>query len=355
MDYLPSLYEQPTRSRAFEASLHAVALSQLANSQATYDLNAQASKMYSTALCETNLALDCKSEPVQDDTLAAILLLALYTVVSGHLSGASAVWSLHINGALTLMLERPPEALSGRISQLLLSHLMSALLLDCFRCRKRLPPQFKQLCSLSGLARDGFQLRFWALMADLLELQEIYGEVSSCSFVSQRLEELDEAVAALMKELPNHRQGAPSPFLDFHRYTDRRQVYGWNVLRLVRMNVLEMRIASMRQQSALGSLNPNRGSLHSLTELYRLTARDTVQSLPSFVDIDALASNEGNLMSWICGLIWPVSQAVRSGLLAEATVHEAQTVMFQLADRSRDRYIASMIHEGMVSDVGLDQ
>lgn len=356
MDYLPILYRDSGRSRAFEASFNAVAISHLANSRASSDLARQASRMYSTALHETNLALSCRRQAIQDHTLASILLLALYTVVSGSLSHDFRIWSTHVHGALMLMAQRPPEAFQDPTTQLLLSHLISALLFDCFKEKKRLPAVFRTLCSLSGQAKDGFQLQFWNLMADFLELQKGKAQEGTPDTATvQRAKELDRGIAALTATLPNHRQESMGPFLNFDKYSDRRQTYGWNVLRLIRMYTLEMRLTSSENYSPRRGEETVRDDVDSLNEAYRTTAEDTIKSLPDQVQIKALLSSSDNVVSWVCGLLWPVSQAIRSGMLAKDMVSQAQARMLLLSEHCDDRCISKTVRDVIIEHKTLDR
>ncbi|RAL09347.1 Zn(II)2Cys6 transcription factor [Aspergillus homomorphus CBS 101889] len=110
LSFLPSLLRQES-SPAIMASINAMGLAALGNIHSSPQLIREARQNYTTALSKTNTALQDTATAKSDATLAAVLILGLYEIITCQSRALMVRWVDHIEGAMALIRLRGPEQL----------------------------------------------------------------------------------------------------------------------------------------------------------------------------------------------------------------------------------------------------
>ncbi|KAK1238153.1 hypothetical protein MKX08_002732 [Trichoderma sp. CBMAI-0020] len=113
MSYLLPLMEG-SRNSAADAAVSAVALAALSNIRSSPKTMKKAQQEYTTALSKTNLALQDALMCKTDDTLAAVVMLGTFEIMTCTDGSFIDRWVSHMEGATKLIEVRGPEQLSRR-------------------------------------------------------------------------------------------------------------------------------------------------------------------------------------------------------------------------------------------------
>ncbi|PWY89240.1 Zn(II)2Cys6 transcription factor [Aspergillus heteromorphus CBS 117.55] len=144
LSFLPSLL-QAVSNPAITASVNAMGLATLANIQRNPRLMLAARREYSTALSETNAALCDQARATSDSTLAAVLLLGLFEIVTCDTPALMARWANHIDGAMKMVELRGAEQLRTPTGLGLFMQLRSQFVLSNIYRKKSTPTWLLEL------------------------------------------------------------------------------------------------------------------------------------------------------------------------------------------------------------------
>ncbi|CAI7616208.1 unnamed protein product [Penicillium manginii] len=111
MSYLLPLIQNP-QNAALNAALNAVGLAALSNIRMSPRMMLKARREYTTALSQTNHALRDPFLSKQDDTLAAVVLLGMFELVTCTDNSFIDRWMKHMEGAARLIEFRGPDQLA---------------------------------------------------------------------------------------------------------------------------------------------------------------------------------------------------------------------------------------------------
>lgn len=143
--YLTKLHQTSPGDSGLSHVLQATSLASLSIETNRKELMYTARQAYTTALKNTKEALQSSISSRKDETLAAVLLLALFETLTyeGHLS--LNYWNAHINGAMSLIALRGPELFESPLGLQLFCQLGINLRLHCVAEQKPMPAQFLKL------------------------------------------------------------------------------------------------------------------------------------------------------------------------------------------------------------------
>ncbi|EXJ72483.1 uncharacterized protein A1O5_04988 [Cladophialophora psammophila CBS 110553] len=333
LDYLLKLYGTANWSPLLNASFEAVAMSYLGSRQRSTELRRKTMERYSVALRKTNNAVSTPAMAAQDDTIASVMLLALFTALScDDTAEASRIWSKHVNAAMKLMLLRSPQGPDGHVVQNLLSHIIGSIHLDCHAQGKTLPPLLTLLRHQSLLSADDFQLRFWDLIdaSTNLRLATAEDRVGHLDVIKQALA-LDEQAQALHGKLASthdviaHLEGGICISCD---YQSHRRTQACNTMRIIRVDLNQL-LLSHAQRCMVSIHDCHSASDQEWLEMQANRATLVLQevigelyeSIPPFLKKGQYhrtgANPRTNRDMWICSFLWPLSKvAALSGTLS---------------------------------------
>ena len=352
LDYVPHLYNRADRSLMLDSSVEAVAVSYFAKCYCRPELMQDAIQKHSVALQETNRALSVKSLATQDDTIASVMLLALFSALSGDLIEASTTWTKHVNGARTLLNMRPITTLDGYVARNIVTHVMACVTIDCFLRKASLPPWLFMLYEISVTSSNPFQRRFWDISAGFLELSQSISrnEVGDHDVVKRALS-LDSQAVTLLDDLPSsnrievslERSVRLSP-----EEPDHQTIKSANLMRELRMNMTSiiMIYGTRCLSSDVGIDAPERESLSLQVKEACAALAETVESLCASVpkclrNASSMASSMSDRNVWICTLMRPfVQAAAASALLPGDLLARVQRQLLAFGDISDDPHVS---------------
>ncbi|KAH7199493.1 hypothetical protein DER44DRAFT_787767 [Fusarium oxysporum] len=133
------IYKRATGPGYMANLISAVGLAGLAYMRNAPTLLNSASQAFSRALHGICAALVDPSEASSDQTLVAVMLLALYETVTFNSNEDLSSWSRHVHGALALIQLRGAGQLRNRIGRSIFLHLRTEILIDCLQRGQRVP------------------------------------------------------------------------------------------------------------------------------------------------------------------------------------------------------------------------
>jgi hypothetical protein len=249
-EYLPVMYLQQSRPPSLEKSFEAVALVHMANEQRREDLRQLANQSYGDALSHLKEAIQCPQGEPSSETMASILLLALFEAFSTRGSrNVRDVWSTHVQGALAAISRCSSSAIFHKsVGQTLLHHIISVVQLDYILRQKPLPDQLRYLYSASWY-KEGPQVQMWYILDRLatVNAQSVEAPITLCYL--EDLQDLETNIQHLLGTMP---QTYPDSFtfqditqhlighlesdslsIPIHQFQSFRIAQAWNTLRLM--------------------------------------------------------------------------------------------------------------------------
>ncbi|KAJ5673468.1 hypothetical protein N7507_002595 [Penicillium longicatenatum] len=296
----------PTSQSAMQASMGAVASAMLCRVKKVTSLMEVARKEYVSALTLLNGALANPEEAKSNQALGAVVLLAIYEVVTSRAPQDIDLWTNHINGAMALLEMRGPDQLKTETGLRLFMHLRYQIIISCMQRDVRVPE------SLLESSRYILDLRPSEAYGNRLII--IIGRLSNlrADVIAHKITDDQQIIAgasAIEADLIAWLAGLPPIFsyeihmkdrFDFQfqqrcrglaLYDDQYHVYpnlwscnSWNQYRCARIIVSEMILTHIRQMSdsaSMRSLSEEfREQCHSLRATIRRLAVDICRSVP---------------------------------------------------------------------------
>lgn len=241
--YLKDLLRPETDLTTLYKTVAAVSLMCFSFSKADPRLQREARSKYVQALGEINTELQTHPDEIGNDVVASILMLGLFVALSSGKNEASEHWSIHVNGALSVMMLGSKDRYPCPTRQKLLYHVLSMKQIDCMQRGIVIPMDLLTLYR-SSLAGD-YQTQFWEALHELalLRAASSANEYHSQSVVNERFNKLNERIAQLKKDLPSALNDSAyerhdKPIFDTLSI-DLESVRAHNTLRMMQISVLE--------------------------------------------------------------------------------------------------------------------
>ncbi|KAM3433326.1 hypothetical protein NHJ13734_006508 [Beauveria thailandica] len=289
---------------------------------------------YARALSRVNTALADPRTAVQDQTLVAVLVLALFEATvfqdsgssrssrSSSSSSAPTSWVAHTWGAMQLLMLRGPDQLaSSPVARQLFAHASNNIKASCIQRSAPIPQPFLEF---DGRVRGLLDSRDLAVpLADLLH--------KVCAIKARARDEQERSMVLLLEALQADQEiiafcDAPPPALSFtrepflqgpawtyqrivHTYASLRLCKVWNAVRLLRIFLLSLLgddIAHCRVDETLAESH----TLSALNEYARKhmaeVASDILATVPSFVHSENGSRtflSAGRCLGWPLGIL----------------------------------------------------
>lgn len=355
MDYIPSLLASKEWSPALQQCFEAASLMYFSQSNPKLRLLTQAQAAFSNAVQDVNEALSRDHATDSDSLLASVMLLALYATFSPASSQNLSEWSIHFEGAITLLSKRSPDSYSSRHTQNVLSHVLSFGAMHVFRSKQQMPARFVKLLKYSVQMKQPIQIDFWHIIAAIADLQHMLDTNNYQPLnVALQAQAIDQQLEMLYNAI-----------VYFNEHEDIRKSYG-----------LCGQYPSVRQFQSLNTLRIGRmklnGIIHSQINLYiklntygagwncdRLTtlAQDAVQIANSMVEqihhsipetLQPSCQNPqypSNSNAWICSFVWPLMEILNSRIISEEWKDKIRTQLVKFAKISDNNVVSNMALE----------
>ncbi|KAE8377829.1 hypothetical protein BDV26DRAFT_203420 [Aspergillus bertholletiae] len=142
MEFSPDFYMMPEvtlSQQAMKASLVAVGTAMLSRIRQDVPLKIAAEKEYGNALNLMYTAVMDEEEAKSNSTLGAVLLLAIFEVITSRAPGNIEKWTNHIYGAAALLEVRGPEQLQDEDGLKLFVQLRFQIIISCLQRAMRVP------------------------------------------------------------------------------------------------------------------------------------------------------------------------------------------------------------------------
>ncbi|KAJ5151742.1 hypothetical protein N7492_010037 [Penicillium capsulatum] len=145
-DSLVKILNEPGNAckQALQASMTAVASAMMCRVRKADSMQQLARKEYFSAITLLNSALSNPRESRTNQTLAAIILLAIYELITSSAAKDVEVWTNHIKGATAILELRGIEQMSTETGRQLFMHLRSQIMISCLQRDVRLPESIFQ-------------------------------------------------------------------------------------------------------------------------------------------------------------------------------------------------------------------
>ncbi|KAK4863971.1 hypothetical protein LT330_010326 [Penicillium expansum] len=321
----------PASQRAMKASVVATATAMLSRVRELPSLKDVSYREYGSALRLLNAALADTEEAKTNQTLGAVILLAIYEVITSRAPEHIDSWTNHIKGATALLDIRGTDQFKTAAGLRLFLYLRYQITISCLQRDARVPESLLQ-CSEIAMYLDPSEAHGNRLVMIIGKLSNLRADICAKTYNNEReiisaalaIEaDLIAWLAALSSEF-NYTTHVSSPFdLAIRKqfrgilpYDDQYHVYptpwvctSWNQYRSARIIVSEIILSHVRQISDNSSPASFSEEFHVQCRTLRLTIRrlavEICRSVPFHFNVH-LVNREANLPppeSYIGGLV----------------------------------------------------
>ncbi|KAJ5953907.1 hypothetical protein N7501_008186 [Penicillium viridicatum] len=316
---------------AMKASVVATATAMLSRVRGLPSLDDIARREYGSALRLLNAALADIEEAKTNQTLGAVIMLAIYEVITSRTPESIDSWTNHINGATALLDLRGTDQFKTRTGLRLFLYLRYQITISCLQRDARVPESLLQ-CTDIVMFLDTAEAHGNRLVMIIGKLSNLRADIHKNTYKSEQ-EVISAALAieadliAWLAALPsefNYTTHVSSPFdlaikkqfRGISPYDDQYHVYptswvcsSWNQYRSARIIVSEIiltRVRKLSESSSLASLPEElRVQCRALRSTIRRLAVEICRSVPFHFNVH-LVARESNLPqpeSYIGGLV----------------------------------------------------
>lgn len=324
---------------------------------------------YSGALTRVNAALSNPETAVQDRTLAAVLVLALFEATVFQVgSHAPTSWIAHTWGAMQLLMLRGADQFSDPISKLLFSHTSNNVKASCIQRSIAIPQQFldfdKEVRATLDQHDPTVKLanmlhKVSAIKAKSKSVEGPQDHVNTVSLILDAIK-VDREVVEFCNNPPEILEYTREPLGQGPAWTFRRIVHNyphlrlakiWNAVRLLRIFLLSFIGDDISHFPVEGNL-PDTLALSDLKayamEHMAEVSADVLATVPTFVYEDG--SRRTFLASARC-LAWPLSIIEKSSVCsADAQLYARKTLEWLAEDLNLPHAIHPERHPGSQED-----
>ncbi|KAJ5890220.1 hypothetical protein N7504_011030 [Penicillium tannophilum] len=348
MSYLLPLIADPGNV-AVNSALNAVGLAALSNIRLSPQMMLKARREYTNALSETNQALANTAMSKRDDTLAAVVLLGMFEVLTCSDGSFIDRWMKHMEGATKLIEFRGVDQLSRQEGLNLFTQLRAQIHIGKIYQEKYSSPLLFQLSENAMRYRDSNDHIVDELGLEVIRLSNFCasmkdGSVTDPGEIIRTALTIDANLTSLFISVPaawSYRT-VKVPIFNGEAITravwgDTYHIYGslasssmWNNYRSARILVHELIIDAVKTLEASASEDTDRRRQSALDSQSRLIAHQLVEDICASVpfnlgagtEVSEGADIEGPAPFRVTGaggfsLMWPLLIAGNSGLACQ--------------------------------------
>ncbi|CAI7602415.1 unnamed protein product [Penicillium discolor] len=278
MSYLLPLMKDSRNSPVLTTALAAVGLAALSNIRLSPRMMLQARKEYTTALSQTNHALRDHVLSKRDDTLAAVVLLGMFEVMTCSDSSFMYRWIKHMDGAKKIIEHRGSEQLTRPEGLGLFTNLRAQINISQIYQEKYSSPTMTQLTEEAKQYRDPDDRIIDDVNRVVIQLTNFCaalkdGSITQPSEIIRRTLNLDADLMSILLTMPPSwgYRTVKVPLVDgepitrtvwgdsYHVYRDLSVSGIWNNARAARLIMHEMLLEAVE---ALENSSPGSSGLH---------------------------------------------------------------------------------------------
>ncbi|KAJ5259420.1 hypothetical protein N7478_012401 [Penicillium angulare] len=300
VDFMEKFLLQPggTQStKAMRASMAAVASAMLCRVRKVTALKEIARKEYCSALELLNSALVSVEEAKSNQALGAVVLLAIYEIVTSRAPQDIDSWTNHIRGATALLEMRGPEQLNTEAGLRLFLHLRYQIVVSCMQRDARVPDSLLENTRtvLKLRPNEAHSNRLVIIVGRLSNLRAdiISGVITDDQQIISMASAIEAELISWLAALPagftyethtksrfdygfQERCRGLAPYEDqYHVYPDLWAFNTWNQYRCARILASEIILTHIRQMSDSSSLK----SMSEEFQLHCKTLRANIRRL----------------------------------------------------------------------------
>ncbi|KAL2803268.1 hypothetical protein BJX63DRAFT_78242 [Aspergillus granulosus] len=322
IDFNPDVLAQVNTSvseKARRASIVSCGTAMLARLRRSTELKEVARQEYGQALSLLTRALSIEQESRTNATLSAVLLMALFEVITSRSFDTMGKWTSHVYGASTLLELRgqkelqSPDGLKLFIQlrfQIIISCLQQGLhvpksVLECNKIAMYLRPQMEAYCDrITYISGRLANLRADIFGGILTDTEEILSR--ACLLEAELIAWLamapPEFPYTVIENPPStywtESSGVRPPLYNdrYHLYNDLWVCHTWNQYRCARIIICEIVLSCLRRLSSaspVGTPSKLQGQINMLRETTRELALDICASAPYHFGADSVTGSEG--------------------------------------------------------------
>ncbi|CAI7662993.1 unnamed protein product [Penicillium crustosum] len=278
MSYLLPLMKDSRNSPVLTTALAAVGLAALSNIRLSPRMMLQARKEYTTALSQTNHALRDHVLSKRDDTLAAVVLLGMFEVMTCSDGSFMYRWIKHMDGARKIIEHRGSEQLTRPEGLGLFTNLRAQISISQIYQEKYSSPTMTQLTEEAKQYRDPDDRMVDDISRVVLQLTNFCaalkdGSIAQPSEIIRRTLNLDADLMSILLTMPPSwgYKTVKVPLVDgepitrtvwgdsYHVYRDLSVSGIWNNTRAARLIMHEVLLEAVE---ALENSSPGSSGLH---------------------------------------------------------------------------------------------
>lgn len=339
--YLPGIYSSYPASKLLKVAVEAVGLRCLSLARNEGQLMIKARENHAMALQTAKRQIpDLTYRVTPYDTVASILLLALFAVMSSDSLMAQDVWAKHVDGAFAVFASWESQQdfipASTLATQNLLGHIINCVQLSCLQRREPLPANIER--TYQYLPHNSMQARLHSIIDGLaLPSLELSEENQNTSARLQELCSLDADASSALKFLESSQpfkivsgRGSRHNEPVCHEYLSHRSAQAWNFVRVLRLMINEELLTLLTRTSKAEDQSDDSGIWHPLDiqkswwQAFSTTSAlnfDIYASVPVWLRGRSHVENEHEKISapvrsdnlhWAHSLIWPLAMAQAS-------------------------------------------
>ncbi|PWY88786.1 C6 finger domain protein [Aspergillus sclerotioniger CBS 115572] len=305
----------PTSSpshKAMMASLASVGTAMLSRARKSTAMKVAAEKEYGRALQLLTSAVSDKQQAKYNATLAAVLMLAIFEVVTSRGARAIDNWTNHIDGAAALLELRGVEQLQeeqGLQLFLKLRYQILAKIISCLQKEARVPESVLHCAKVAMFLRPQSMAYGDRLITTMGRLSNLRADINE-KILTDRKKMLEEAYsieAELMSWLTSQPENfayttvegpcpqfswGPRPYNNrYHIYSDFWACSSWNHYRVARIIVSDLILTCIRELNAGSPLSTDLAShAAQIRNTARQLASDICASVPYHLSDNALVT-----------------------------------------------------------------
>ena len=251
-DVLESLYAGSSSHEHLDASVDAVSLAFFSFQLHHAEVSSLARERYLKALPLVNGALRTPAIVKSDATLLAVLLLDLFEKISSHNTHSADSWMSHMNGALALIQMRGIQKYHHYAGLRLSVRLTTNLLISCIAANAPVPAQLVNLRSEleQYIKKEDPKWQLTSLVVKYANIQAAVRDgslsdsdiVANATAVDVEFNTLEHSMPPSWRYIRTYIGAASQRILERHfdTYPDHVITQSWNVLRIMRILLLDI-------------------------------------------------------------------------------------------------------------------
>ena len=231
------------------------------------DVEAEALKLYLSAVKQLNLALENPRDATKDSTLISVLILGFYEMTLGSDWHSIEQWASHVRGTVALLELRGPDQMRTTNGRVLFLQISAAISLECARHAVRIPEVIYTMIAECACYIEDQQDPLWLAQTASFQPMDLWsdvigGKVTDPAFMLAAAEECDQRLCMVFADTTPmwSFEVVSSPELNeypsltpyFHIYSCSLAAQIWNSVRSLRILMQQIMVWALSQHMHCG-------------------------------------------------------------------------------------------------------